>query len=45
MELTDFGGNIGKNGRDHNSYGFSVWMAGGGVKRGITYGATDATSG
>jgi uncharacterized protein (DUF1501 family) len=29
------------NGRDHNPGGFSVWLAGGGVKRGITYGATD----
>ena len=31
----------GANGRDHNPYGFSIWMAGGGVKGGITYGATD----
>jgi hypothetical protein len=29
------------NGRDHNPYGFSVWMAGGGIKGGTTYGATD----
>jgi len=29
------------NGRDHNPGGFSVWLAGGGIKRGITYGATD----
>ena len=28
-------------GRDHNHWGFSVWMAGGGVKRGTIYGATD----
>jgi uncharacterized protein (DUF1501 family) len=28
-------------GRDHNSTGFSVWMAGGGVKGGMRYGATD----
>lgn len=28
-------------GRDHNPYGFSVWMAGGGVRGGTTYGATD----
>ena len=28
-------------GRDHNEYGFSLWMAGGGVKPGIRYGATD----
>ena len=31
----------GANGRDHNPYGFSIWMAGGGVKGGVTYGATD----
>jgi len=29
------------NGRDHNPYGFSVWLAGGGIKGGITYGSTD----
>ncbi len=28
-------------GRDHNMYGFSLWMAGGGVKPGFAYGATD----
>jgi hypothetical protein len=28
-------------GRDHNRYGFSGWMAGGGVKRGRSHGATD----
>ena len=28
-------------GRDHNSYGFTMWMAGGGIKGGITYGTTD----
>ena len=31
----------GKNGRDHNPFGFSIWMAGGGVRRGMAYGATD----
>ncbi|HEU4754496.1 MAG TPA: DUF1501 domain-containing protein, partial [Armatimonadota bacterium] len=31
----------GKTGRDHNPYGFSVWMAGAGVKGGTVYGATD----
>jgi hypothetical protein len=31
----------GSNGRDHNPYGFSVWLAGGGVKGGSAYGATD----
>lgn len=30
-----------KLGRDHNHYGFSVWMAGGGVKGGTAFGATD----
>jgi uncharacterized protein (DUF1501 family) len=29
------------NGRDHNHYGFSIWLAGGGIKGGMTYGATD----
>ncbi|HRK36146.1 MAG TPA: DUF1501 domain-containing protein, partial [Candidatus Hydrogenedentes bacterium] len=28
-------------GRDHNPYGFSVWLAGGGVRGGTVYGATD----
>tara|TARA_R110002096_G_scaffold24760_2_gene77907 strand:- start:1548 stop:2942 length:1395 start_codon:yes stop_codon:yes gene_type:complete len=31
----------GSNGRDHNPFGFSVWMAGGGIKGGTAYGATD----
>ena len=31
----------GSNGRDHNPLGFSVWLAGGGVKGGTLYGATD----
>lgn len=31
----------GSDGRDHNPFGFTIWMAGGGVKGGITYGATD----
>ena len=31
----------GGSGRDHNHHGFSVWLAGGGVKGGMTYGATD----
>jgi Protein of unknown function (DUF1501) len=29
------------NGRDHNPHGFTMWMAGGGVKGGFAYGATD----
>ena len=31
----------GSAGRDHNPYGYSVWMAGGGVRGGTVYGATD----
>ena len=31
----------GTNGRDHNPFGFSIWMAGGGIKGGTIYGATD----
>jgi uncharacterized protein (DUF1501 family) len=29
------------NGRDHNHYGFSIWLAGAGIKKGMIYGATD----
>ncbi|MCX6598466.1 MAG: DUF1501 domain-containing protein [Acidobacteria bacterium] len=31
----------GGDGRDHNPYGYTMWMAGGGVKPGFVYGATD----
>jgi len=31
----------GSDGRDHNPFGYSVWLAGGGVKGGMTFGATD----
>jgi hypothetical protein len=31
----------GKDGRDHNPYGFTMWLAGGGAKPGFAYGATD----
>jgi membrane-anchored protein YejM (alkaline phosphatase superfamily) len=31
----------GEKGRNHNPYGFSMWMAGGGVKGGVAYGETD----
>ncbi len=31
----------GSNGRDHNPYGFTIWLAGGGVRGGTVYGATD----
>ena len=30
-----------KIGRDHNTYGFSMWLAGGGIKGGLAYGETD----
>jgi hypothetical protein len=30
-----------RNGRDHNPHGFCMWLAGAGVKRGFSYGATD----
>jgi uncharacterized protein (DUF1501 family) len=42
VELPTPGANAGKvNGRDHNHYGFTVWLAGGGVKGGQVIGATD----
>jgi hypothetical protein len=31
----------GKDGRDHNPHGFTMWLAGGGVKGGLVHGATD----
>jgi len=31
----------GADGRDHNPYGFSVWLAGGGIQGGMSYGVTD----
>jgi hypothetical protein len=46
--LVQWGGEFGRtptsegsDGRDHNPYGFSVWLAGGGVRGGMAYGATD----
>ncbi len=46
--LVVWGGEFGRtpmsesgNGRDHNPWGFTIWMAGGGVKGGVTYGTTD----
>jgi hypothetical protein len=46
--LVVWGGEFGRtpmseksNGRDHNPYGFSMFLAGGGIKGGLTYGATD----
>jgi len=42
VELPTPGANAGKmNGRDHNHYGFTCWLAGGGVKKGYIHGATD----
>jgi hypothetical protein len=42
VEMPTPGANAGKmNGRDHNHYGFTYWMAGGGIKGGTVYGATD----
>jgi hypothetical protein len=42
VELPTPGSNAGKiNGRDHNHHGFTVWLAGGGVKGGYVHGATD----
>src|SRR5262249_23410763 len=41
---TEFGrtpGAQGSDGRDHHPYGFSCWLAGGGIKGGIAHGATD----
>ena len=41
---TEFGrtpGSQGANGRDHHSFGFSVWMAGGGIRGGLVHGSTD----
>jgi hypothetical protein len=42
VEMPRKGANQGKmNGRDHNHYGFTMWMAGGGVRGGTIVGATD----
>jgi hypothetical protein len=41
---TEFGrtpGSQNGDGRDHHVYGFSIWMAGGGIKGGVVHGATD----
>jgi len=46
--LVVWGGEFGRtpfnekgNGRDHNPYGFTMWLAGGGVQGGIAFGETD----
>jgi uncharacterized protein (DUF1501 family) len=42
VEMPKQGANAGKiNGRDHNHYGFTMWLAGGGVRGGYVHGATD----
>lgn len=42
VELPKEGANAGKmNGRDHNHHGFTMWLAGGGVRGGTVHGATD----
>ncbi|MEQ9410619.1 MAG: DUF1501 domain-containing protein [Fuerstiella sp.] len=42
VEMPKKGSNQGKiNGRDHNHWGFTMWMAGGGVRGGYVHGATD----
>src|SRR5262249_16379118 len=38
---TPFGAQANATGREHHHWAFSAWMAGGGVKGGTTYGATD----
>jgi len=40
MEVGGGAGTV-QNGRDHNPFGFTMWLAGGGVKGGTIYGATD----
>jgi hypothetical protein len=46
--LVVWGGEFGRtpmsesgDGRDHNPYGFTMWLAGGGIRGGVTFGATD----
>jgi len=44
MWVTEFGRmpcSQGGKGRDHNPFGYTVWLAGGGVRGGVSYGATD----
>jgi arylsulfatase A-like enzyme len=42
VEMPTPGANAGKiNGRDHNHWGFTMWLAGGGVRGGHVHGATD----
>ncbi len=41
LPVTENHGDSGKSGRDHNGQGFSIWLAGGGIRGGMTYGETD----
>jgi uncharacterized protein (DUF1501 family) len=41
LPVTQSHGAAKKAGRDHNGQGFSIWLAGGGIKPGMTWGATD----
>lgn len=41
LPVTQDHGDPKKAGRDHNGQGFSIWMAGGGIKGGLAYGKTD----
>src|SRR5579862_1078476 len=44
VELPTPGSNAGHlNGRDHNNHGFTMWLAGGGIRGGYVHGATDET--
>ena len=41
LPVTEDHGGPEKNGRDHNGQGFSIWLAGAGIKPGMVYGKTD----
>ncbi len=41
LPVTEDNGDPRQSGRDHNGQGFSTWLAGGGIKGGMTYGETD----
>lgn len=41
LPVTEVHGKAGEEGRDHNGQGFSIWLAGGGIRPGITFGETD----
>ena len=41
LPVTQMAGDPAHAGRDHNGQGFSIWLAGGGIKGGMTYGETD----